>query len=156
MPSAADSSCESLLVSSGLVIEASTWPFLTTSPACTFSTTAPGEVAYRVGLTAATTLPSAAISRTKGPRSTVAKASRVPLTEESAENIRITFGAARAHRATARMPAPIRISLRLGWPFTSTSRSVAEVSRIMHVVPDRALRGPWEHESKPRANRDGS
>src|SRR6185437_2658750 len=134
MASALLCSCASLLVNSGLTIVASTSPRLTVSPACTFSVTAPPEVAYKVGLTAATTLPSAAMSRTNGPRSTVAKDKREALTEAEAENNRPLRGASTASKTSTSTPAPSRMAWRRRLGLTSTRRSVAEVSRIIGLL----------------------
>ena len=67
------------LRSSGLSISASAWPFLTVSPACTFSVTVPAAGAYSVGLTAATTRPWTETSRTSVPRRTSAMRRRSAL-----------------------------------------------------------------------------
>ena len=76
MPASVACSCARLLRSSGLSISASAWPFLTTSPATTLSVTVPPAMAYRVGLLAAMTRPSAAMSRTRSPRFTSAMRTR--------------------------------------------------------------------------------
>ena len=67
-----DSSWTSLLRSSGLSITASAWPFFTASPATTCRETVPPAMAYRVGLLAVMTRPSAEMSRTRSPRLTSA------------------------------------------------------------------------------------
>ena len=75
------SSCASLLRSSGLSISASAWPFLTASPATTFSVTVPPAMAYSTGLLAAMTRPSAEMSRTRSPRVTSAMRTREASTD---------------------------------------------------------------------------
>ena len=78
MPAKVDSSCTRRLRSSGLSITASTWSFLTTSPATTFRETVPAAMAYRIGLLAVITRPSAEMSRIRSPRLTSAMRSRAP------------------------------------------------------------------------------
>ena len=96
------SSCDSLAVRSGLSMTASTCPLDTVSPACTFSVTVPRALAYSVGLTAATTWPSAAMSRTKLPRSTVAIDSRDRSTDDARSRVAQQVGdAARPSAMTA-------------------------------------------------------
>ena len=56
-------------------------PCLTTSPATTFSVTVPPAIAYSVGLLAAITRPSAAMSRTRSPRVTSAMRTRAASNE---------------------------------------------------------------------------
>jgi len=107
---------------------ASTWPLVTRSPACTASTTAPADGAYKVGLTAATTLPSAATSRTKAPRSTVAMLRREAPTAALAENSDCAKGQASAASARQAAAAPMMtMRRRAGW--WASGRSWAEVSR---------------------------
>src|ERR1700758_1348860 len=71
------------------------------------------------------------MSRTKGPRCTVANASREALTEESAENRRVMPGRKNASAITPATAPPIHKSFFLGLGLTWIRRSWAEVSRIM-------------------------
>ena len=89
----------SRLLSSGLTISASTWSLATLSPALTSRVTVPGLAAYRVGLTAATTLPCTETSRVRVPRLTSAMRSRLMLADESDENSRAAVGTIRASTA---------------------------------------------------------
>src|SRR5579859_3487965 len=71
------------------------------------------------------------MSRMKGPRCTLANASREALTDASAENKRVTPGIKKANTSTATTAPPIHKNFFLGLDLTSTRRSWAEVSRIM-------------------------
>ena len=55
---------------------ASSWSLVTASPATTFKVTVPPAMAYRVGLLAVITRPSAEMSRTRSPRLTWAMRTR--------------------------------------------------------------------------------
>ncbi len=132
--SAVDCSCASFALSSGLAMVARTWPFLTLSPACTRSVTAPAAGAKSVGLNAATTRPSAWMSRTNGPRLTSSRPRRSTLTEPPVPSIWLACGRLHAPSArTAAAPATAMRRRRRGG--LAMTVSCEEVSRIMKVGP---------------------
>ncbi len=130
-PASVDFSWLRRLTRSGLVTSASGWPFLTWSPACTLSWTMPAATAYRLGLLAAVTRPSAAMSRTSVPRTTLAMRTRSRSTERSPAIQRRAPSTTSTNSASA-MP-PRMSQRRAGRCAVALARRTSwfEVSRIM-------------------------
>jgi hypothetical protein len=82
----------------------STSPFFTVSPALTLSVTVPAAGANSVGLTAATTRPLTAASRTRVPRVTVAMRSLDALTDCELSRQTVASAATDAATSTATPP----------------------------------------------------
>src|SRR5690606_5869376 len=126
-----DSSCTSRLRSSGLSITASSWPCFTASPATTLSVTVPAAIAYRVGLLAVMTRPSADRSRTRSPRVTLAMRTRDASTERLPPDQAEASQTASSSTATAAPPmASQRVCRRRRRACAGRTVSWAEVSRM--------------------------
>ncbi|MCY1442705.1 hypothetical protein D9M71_590850 [compost metagenome] len=123
-----------MLRSSGLSITASSWPFLTTSPATTFRSTVPAEIAYRIGLLAAITRPSAARSRTRSPCLTSAMRTRALSKERLAPSQARAAKTMASTTTSAAMPGHSQRFHGAAVPGVERVWSCAEVSRIIGLV----------------------
>src|SRR5262245_34533482 len=131
-PSSVARSRASSLFNAGLSTLASTCPAVTGAPATTLKVTVPMAEENRVGLFATTTRPSAATSRTKVPRVTVAMRTRARGTttlefiQDLTTNPKTTTSAATPH------PSITMIRRRRRVPLSgSTITSCADVSRTL-------------------------
>ncbi len=141
------SSCDSLATRSGLSRVARTCPLAAGSPAWIFRATMPGAGAYNVGLTAATTWPSAATSCTKLPRSTVAIVNLERSIEASAPEKRRSAAPTVASSTTAPPMTTASLPCRRQKPGASRARSWRAVSLNKRRPSLMTLHG------KARANR---